>query len=59
MVNPCILKKYFLAGNKSENFITLKIIKIMAYYPTPEEEYELMYGEELEMMNELDGKALK
>jgi hypothetical protein len=29
----------------------------MAYYPTPEEEYELMYGEELEMMNELDGKT--
>lgn len=27
----------------------------MAYYPTPEEEYELMYGEELEMMNDMDG----
>lgn len=31
----------------------------MAYYPTPEEEYELMYGEELELMNELDGKCWK
>lgn len=27
----------------------------MANYPTPEEEYELMYGEELELMNEQDG----
>lgn len=25
-------------------------------YPTPEEEYELMYGEELEMMEDFDGK---
>jgi hypothetical protein len=24
-------------------------------FPTPEEEYELMYGEELEMMDDLDG----
>lgn len=28
-------------------------------YPTPEEEYELMYGDELEMMEELSGKKLK
>lgn len=26
-------------------------------YPTPEEEYELMYGEELEMMEDFDGKS--
>lgn len=25
-------------------------------YPTPEEEYELMYGEEFEMMEDLNGK---
>lgn len=25
-------------------------------YPTPEEEYELMYGEELDMMDELEGE---
>lgn len=25
-------------------------------YPTPEEEYELMYGDELEMMDDFDGK---
>lgn len=28
-------------------------------YPTPEEEYELMYGDELEMMEELNGKKLR
>lgn len=28
----------------------------MSQYPTPEEEFELMYGEELELMNEFDGK---
>lgn len=27
-------------------------------YPTPEEEYELMYGEELEMMDDFDGEKL-
>ena len=27
-------------------------------YPTPEEEYELMYGEELEMMEDLSGENL-
>jgi hypothetical protein len=26
-------------------------------YPTPEEEYELMYGEELEMMEDFNGKS--
>lgn len=26
-------------------------------YPNPEEEYELMYGEELEMMDDLEGKS--
>lgn len=25
-------------------------------FPTPDEEYELMYGEELEMMDEFDGE---
>lgn len=25
-------------------------------FPTPDEEFELMYGEELEMMDEFDGK---
>jgi hypothetical protein len=25
-------------------------------YPTPDEEYELMYGEELELMNDFDGE---
>lgn len=47
-------------GGKSEEKIhkTLKLIK-MAYYPTPEEEYELMYGEELELMNEQDGSDNK
>jgi hypothetical protein len=29
---------------------------IMGEYLTAEEEYELMYGEELEMMNEFDGE---
>lgn len=27
-------------------------------YPTPEEEYELMYGEELDMMDDFDGKSI-
>lgn len=27
-------------------------------FPTPDEEYELMYGEELEMMDEFDGKLV-
>lgn len=27
-------------------------------YPTEEEEFELMYGEELELMNDFDGKKL-
>lgn len=27
-------------------------------FPTPDEEYELMYGEELEMMDEFDGKLI-
>lgn len=27
-------------------------------YPTPEDEYELMYGEELDMMDEFDGKTI-
>lgn len=26
-------------------------------YPTPEEEYELMYGEELDMMDDFEGSA--
>lgn len=29
----------------------------MSHFPTSEEEFELMYGEELEMMNEMDGMA--
>lgn len=31
----------------------------MSQFPTTEEEFEMMYGEELEMMNEMDGKKLK
>ena len=31
----------------------------MADFLTPEEEYELMYGEELEMMNDFEGKKIK
>lgn len=29
----------------------------MSHFQTSEEEFELMYGEELEMMNEMDGMA--
>ena len=30
----------------------------MSHFPTTEEEFEMMYGEELEMMNEMDGKTV-
>lgn len=30
----------------------------MSHFPTPEEEYELMYEDELEMMDEFDGKSM-
>lgn len=30
----------------------------MSQFPTTEEEFEMMYGEELEMMNEMDGMAI-